>query len=97
MLSKYANDYEKVRHENIDQEKLGAFFQTGFQKATFPNEQNFDFAGLRGRLLSSSYMPAEDAPVFPDLEKELQELFTKHAENDRIMVFYDTNIFYKRY
>ena len=25
----------KVRHENIDQEKLGDFFQTGYERATF--------------------------------------------------------------
>ena len=97
LLLKYANDYHKVRHENIDQEKLSAFFETGYQRATFPNEQTFDFAGLRGRVLSSSYMPAEDNPSFPELEKELSGLFAKHSENDRIKVFYDTNIYYKQY
>ena len=97
LLLKYAADYEKVRHENIDQQKLGAFFQDEYQRASFPNEQVFDLAGLRGRLLSSSYMPAEDDPSFPALEKELQNVFAKHAENDRIKVFYDTNIYYKQY
>lgn len=97
LLLKYATDYEKVRHENINEEKLGQFFQTGYSQATFPNVQVFDFDGLRGRLLSASYMPAEDHPSFPALEKELKELFTKHSENDRIRVFYDTNIYYKRY
>lgn len=97
LLIKHANDYERVRHENIDQEKLGAFFQSGYERATFSNEQVFDFEGLRGRLLSSSYMPAEDDPSFPALEKDLRAIFTKHAEKDRIKVFYDTNIYYKQY
>ncbi|HEX6279686.1 MAG TPA: class I SAM-dependent methyltransferase, partial [Pyrinomonadaceae bacterium] len=97
MLLKYAADYEKVRHENIDQQKLGAFFQDEYRRASFPNVQVFDLEGLRGRLLSSSYMPAEDDPSFPALEKELQNVFAKHAENDRIKVFYDTNIYYKQY
>ena len=97
LLLKYATDYEKVRHENIDREKLGTFFQSEYSRATFANEQVFDLAGLRGRLLSSSYMPAEDHPTFPALEKELTGLFTKHSENDRIKVFYDTNIYYKQY
>jgi len=91
------NDYASVRHENIDQEKLDGFFQSGYERAIFPNEQIFDFDGLRGRLLSSSYMPAEDDALFPALEKELKELFAKHSENDRIKVFYDTNIYYKQY
>ena len=97
LLLSYAKDYDKVRHENIDQEKLGDFFQTSYERATFPNEQVFDFDGLRGRVLSSSYMPAEDDPTFPALEKDLRAIFTKHAEKDRIKVFYDTNIYYKQY
>ncbi|HEX6127252.1 MAG TPA: class I SAM-dependent methyltransferase [Pyrinomonadaceae bacterium] len=97
LLLKYAKDYEKVRHENIDQEKLGNFFQGVYERATYPNEQVFGLDGLRGRLLSSSYMPAEDDPVFPALEKELRALFAKHSENDRIRLLYDTNIYYKQY
>lgn len=97
LLLQYANDYEKVRHENIDSRKLESFFESGYKHATFSNEQVFDFDGLRGRVLSSSYMPAEDDPKFPALEKELRALFTKHSEQDRIKVFYDTNIYYKQY
>jgi SAM-dependent methyltransferase len=97
LLLKYATDYEKVRHENIDERKLSDFFQTAYRQATFPNVQVFDFDGLRGRLLSASYMPSEDHPSFPALEKELKELFAKHSENDRIRLLYDTNIYYKQY
>ena len=59
--------------------------------------QDLDFAGLRGRLLSSSYMPSEDDRAFSDVEKELRRVFDKHSENGRIKVFYDTNIYYKQY
>jgi ubiquinone/menaquinone biosynthesis C-methylase UbiE len=97
LLLKHANDYQRVRHENIDQEKLGRFFEDEYQRATFANEQVFDFAGLRGRAVSSSYMPAEDDPKFPDLEKDLKSIFAKHAQNDRIKILYDTNIYYKQY
>ena len=97
LLLKYANDYEKVRHENIDEQKLDDFFGPVYGRATFPNKQIFDFAGLRGRVLSSSYMPSEEDPSFSSLEKELTGLFAKHAEDGRIMVLYDTNIYYKQY
>ncbi|MEO8042611.1 MAG: class I SAM-dependent methyltransferase [Acidobacteriota bacterium] len=97
LLLTYADDYEKVRHENIDQEKLGSFFQSEYARATFPNEQVLDYEGLRGRLLSSSYMPAEDSSSYPALEKELRALFAKHSERGKIKVFYDTNIYYKQY
>jgi len=97
LLIKHAKDYERVRHENIDQEKLKDFFRTGYKRATFPNEQVFDFEGLRGRVLSSSYMPAENDQCFPALEKDLRAIFTNYSEQDRIKVFYDTNIYYKQY
>lgn len=97
LLLKFARDYEKVRHENIYDWKLEAFFDGDYKSATFPNEQIFDFAGLRGRLLSASYMPSEDDPSFAVLETELRSLFDKHSENDKIKLLYDTNIYYKQY
>lgn len=93
-LLRHANDYEKVRHENITETVLETFFRASFRRAAFPNEQIFDFEGLRGRLLSSSYMPAEDDPAYTSMIAELEKLFAKHEENGKIKVFYDTNIFY---
>jgi ubiquinone/menaquinone biosynthesis C-methylase UbiE len=55
-LLKYAKDYTHVRHEKIDEEVLAAFFAKHSRK-TFDNEQVFDFDGLKGRMLSASYMP----------------------------------------
>ena len=94
LLLKFANDYEKVRHENIDSEKLKSFFQTDFEKATFPNVQVFDFEGIKGRLSSSSYMPAEGSEKYYPMINELKSLFDKHQESGKIKVFYDTNIYY---
>lgn len=94
LLLKYGRDYVEVRHEQINEQVLSVFFRAEFEKASFPNEQEFDFDGLKGRLLSSSYMPDEADPDYEPLVKELATLFAKYAERDRIKVFYDTNIFY---
>jgi ubiquinone/menaquinone biosynthesis C-methylase UbiE len=94
LLLKFANDYQKVRHENIDELKLQAFFKSDFNKATFPNVQIFDFEGIKGRLSSSSYMPAEEDEEYEPMVNELKSLFDKHQENSKIKVFYDTNIYY---
>ncbi|MGQ0542541.1 MAG: class I SAM-dependent methyltransferase [Blastocatellia bacterium] len=96
-LLRFANDYTKVRHENVNEEILKTFFQSDFCRATFQNQQIFDFEGLKGRLLSSSYMTSEAVEVLPAMIGELEILFAKHAENDRITVFYDTNIFYTQF
>jgi SAM-dependent methyltransferase len=91
-----ANDYNAVRHENITEDVIGEFFHRPFRRATFENAQVFDFEGLRGRLFSSSYMPAENTERGRAIEGELLRLFTKHQEGGRIKVLYDTNVFYSK-
>lgn len=97
LLLKYANDYTKVRHDNINETTLKNYFQGDFRTATFANKQVLDFDGIKGRVSSSSYMPSESDRQYSAMVEELQTLFDKHAENDRIQVFYDTNVFYKQY
>ena len=94
LLLRFANDYEAVRHENVTNSVLEEFFHRDFERASFPNAQVLDVDGLRGRMLSASYMPAEDDPRFPELEKELAALFAKHERKGRITILYDTNVFY---
>ncbi|MBK6749288.1 MAG: methyltransferase domain-containing protein [Acidobacteria bacterium] len=95
-LLKYANDYGNVRHENIADAELRGFFQQDYGSAIFQNEQVFDFDGIKGRMLSSSYMPSETADVFPAMIAELEALFAKHAENGKIKVSYDTRVYFSQ-
>lgn len=92
-LVRYANDYGSVRHENIHEKELREFFDIEFGSATFQNVQIFDFDGLKGRMLSASYMPNEKDAIFPKMIEETYALFAKHAENGKIKVFYDTNVY----
>lgn len=94
LLLKYASDYKQVRHENVDAARLKGFFQKEPETATFYNEQVFDLDGLRGRMLSSSYMPNEGSDVYEEMVDDLKTLFAKHNENGKIKLLYDTNIFY---
>ena len=95
-LVKYAYDYGSVRHENIKHEELSGFFQNEYESATFQNVQIFDFEGIKGRMLSASYMPNENDAIFDQMIEELRCLFAKHSENDKIKVFYDTNVYHSR-
>ena len=95
-LLRYAYDYGSVRHENIEAEQLDAFFRSEYGSATFQNVQVFDFDGLKGRMLSASYMPSETDAVFPAMIEELRTVFANHAENGRIRVFYDTRVYCSR-
>ena len=93
-LAKYGSDYALVRHENIAATELTDFFQKDYGSVTFQNVQVFDFDGLRGRVLSASYMPNETDAIYEEMIDELRITFAKHAENGRIKVFYDTNVYF---
>ncbi len=95
-LVTYSTDYSVVRHENIQVEELDDFFVGSYEKAAFSNVQVFDFEGLKGRMLSSSYMPDPDHASYQEMVESLAALFAKHNQNGRIEVFYDTNIYFSR-
>lgn len=94
LLLKYATDYVKVRHENVDALKLGEFFETTYGSAVFENVQTHDLEGLKGRMFSASYMPGETDAIARQLSDELGELFAKHARNGKIEIIYDTRVYY---
>lgn len=94
LLIEFGTDYETVRHENITKETLQDFFQTDFACQIFPNIQAVDFEGLKGRMLSSSYIPTAENPRFSEMLEKLETLFAEHRENGRIEILYDTKVFY---
>lgn len=96
LLLTYANDYGSVRHENIAATELRAFFQKDFAARSFANQQVFDLDGLKGRMLSSSYMPNVDSPKYGEMTDELSALFAKHERNGRISVLYETNVYHSQ-
>lgn len=96
-LLKFANDYTKVRHENVTQNSLKAFFQKDFRTAGFSNSQSLDFDGLLGRVLSSSYMPTESDQSFPQMKDDLRVLVANHAENGKIELLYNTAVHYTQF
>lgn len=95
-LVEFGTDYGQVRHDNITEENLAIFFQTDFRHFSVENSQTLDFDGLKGRLLSSSYMPSEENPHYEGLALNLERLFDKYAEKGKIQILYHTNIFYSQ-
>jgi SAM-dependent methyltransferase len=96
LLIEFGNDYEKVRHDNISEKDLPDFFQADFRRKSFLNVQMLDFEGLKGRLLSSSYMPSEKDSNFEPMVTKLRGVFDKYSENGKIQVLYNTNVFYSQ-
>lgn len=94
LIIKHGKDYVKVDHRNINTENIEAFFFP--QKCSlqiFSNQQVFDFEGLKGRLLSSSYMPAEVDEGYTAMMDDLQLLFKKYNSNNTIPIHYSTKLY----
>ncbi len=94
LIVRHAIDYVKVDHRNIDLEKIKVFFDpAAVELKIFPNHQDFDFPGLEGRLLSSSYMPAKNETGYEAMSTDLRALFDRYQENGVIRINYDTKVF----
>jgi len=93
----YASDYEVVRHDNLTQRSLEETFDSEFEYASFENSQVCDFAGLRGRTMSSSYIPGEDSPKFGEMIENLECMFAEHEENGRITILYKTIVYFCKF
>ncbi len=95
LLRRYAPDYHRVDHRQIGGAQMDDFFGEGNWKlATFPNVQEFDLEGVRGRLRSSSYAPHPGDAAFEPMMAELTALFKERAQNDRVAFHYKTNVYY---
>ena len=94
LLLEFGTDYEQVRHENVEQDIAAFFAPDECKLAAFENPQQLDFAGLRGRLLSSSYVPCLRDQNYQPMIERLSEIFLAHQQDGKVIVEYDTKIYY---
>jgi SAM-dependent methyltransferase len=96
LLLQYGTDYEKVRHEHTT-DNIGSFFEpTPYEQRVFDMRQDFDYAQLEGRLLSSSYAPGEGHPRHAPMLGDLRRLFDAHQRDGQIGMDYLTRMYYGR-
>ena len=96
LLRRFGTDYAEIDHTRIGSESLAPFFGGPFERRVFPNRQVFGFDGLRGRLLSSSYVPAPGHPDHDEMLTELRRIFDRHEEDGRVTFEYDTELYLGR-
>jgi SAM-dependent methyltransferase len=94
LLLTYGTDYQDVRHEHTTASILGFFAPSPFQSRIFEMKQQFDYTGVEGRLLSSSYTPQPDHPNYSPMLQELRRIFEAHASGGRVTLEYTTRVFY---
>ena len=95
ILKTYCPEYAIVDHRRVDARTLHKFFgRQGFKFAHFDNAQKFDFEGLRGRLLSSSYAPEPGHPNHAPMLTELRRVFDAYQSGGHVAFLYDTQVYY---
>jgi SAM-dependent methyltransferase len=94
-LRKYSIDYTQVTHQNLSEADIAAFFGPGGCKArSFDQFQEFEWEGLLGRALSSSYVPLPGRPGHDELVAALRALFERHSEGGKVRFDYDTKLYF---
>ncbi len=93
LLHDFGIDYKKVDHKNIDTNILDAFFGN-YELKKFPNYQDLDLEGLKGRLLSSSYIPSKNHHTFNKMTERTEEIFRKSEKKGKVRIDYDTEVYY---
>ncbi|HEV8040301.1 MAG TPA: class I SAM-dependent methyltransferase [Bryobacteraceae bacterium] len=95
LLQRYAPDYQRVDHRQIGPERIIEFFShREWKLATFGNIQEFDLAGVLGRLRSSSYAPHPGDAAYEPMMAELTALFETHRQNGHVAFLYRTNVYH---
>lgn len=95
LLLDFGTDYTEINHRNFDSKKVWAFFRgKDVAELAFDNNIMMDYAGLEGRLLSSSYVPAPGEPNYDAMIHRLRDLFANHAVGGTVDMRYTTLLYY---
>ena len=97
LLRTHSVDYEAVNHRQFDIGIIRSFYDsTTFQSKTLANFQEFDLQGLRGRVLSSSYVPLAGHPNFLPMQVKLEEIFHRYQVDGKVRFEYNTQVYFGR-
>ena len=97
LLQRFGTDYRDVQHNQISALPLEAFFGgPQYQRHTLENHQEHDLDGIRGRLQSSSYVPAEGHANHAPMLAELERIVATHGHEGRVVVEYETEVYVGR-
>ena len=93
LLETFGTDYRQVDHRKIEERQLEEYFLSDFEKQEFGNEQVLDKDGLKGRLLSCSYVPKPGETDHDQLIRRAEEIFDEHQENGAVVLRYSTQVY----
>lgn len=90
LTAKFGRNFPEVRGPVED--RLRVFFSS-YRLLTLPNPKQLDLEGLRGRLLSASYMPTEGEAGYGAMVAATSELFARYESGGAVTMQMSTEIF----
>ncbi|HEY1662001.1 MAG TPA: class I SAM-dependent methyltransferase [Verrucomicrobiae bacterium] len=96
LTDEFSTDGEQAPRRRIERVAIEQFFPVPAGFEIFYHAQEFDFEGLKGRLLSSSYAPDAGQPGHEEMLAALRRIFEACQENGRVIFEYETQVYYGR-
>jgi len=91
-------EYLKVHHKHIRGTTLREFFSNdAIIRRNFSNQQELDWKGFKGRMLSASYVPKPRTPHYRDTMRGFEEIFRRHQVDGKIVIEYVTEVYISRF
>lgn len=97
LLAEFSTDYDVSHDMQFDGALVMSFFAPAACRVyTVRHRQIFDAAGLRGRLLSSSYVPDAGHPRHDAMLAALDGLFARYQSGGQVAFEYDATMYVGR-
>lgn len=93
MLKSNVAEYSRVNHANASDAIIREFLGENLNLVEFSNHQNFNFDGLKGRLMSTSYCPAAGEEGHTELMAELKKLYNRYQSDGIVRFDYRTQVY----
>jgi ubiquinone/menaquinone biosynthesis C-methylase UbiE len=95
LVNEFANRHHARRtaKDRVGDEGLHDFLGE-YKEKRFENIQVLDFEALRGRLLSSSYVPLPGEGRYEAMLRELQRIFNTYNDQGHVRFDYETEVYY---
>jgi SAM-dependent methyltransferase len=97
LLRRHCSEYDKVKQMRADETKIREFLGHRPEIGVFANRQVFDYPGLEGRLMSSSYAPEAGDPQHEPMIAGLRELFDRHNRAGKVHFPYRTLVYFGQF
>jgi len=97
LLQRYSLDYAREKHKSVYDTALIDFYGAGgFTERAFSYRQELDYAGVKGRMQSSSYTPEPGHPNHEPMIAELLKIYQAYEVDGRVTFEYITRMYYGR-